>query len=509
MDTTQDSKDLQLRTVHMSPAAKGATAFSSRQSEGETWWLILLHLADVGLGDQPSGSSVIRSFTHSRQANIEPSLAHRILCSPSESGYKIRVSPNSTRHTTDERLSRPSSGHPSFSPTQRSDRLPPTKDLRTYQRTHVTPSREPLQRMESNRAFQLSSSPEPLLPDERQDAPTIAQVPFSSPRAQNPPACSSTTSVTTREKLYPEIILAIKGRTSPRTESPDPLDSLTGSVSPEGRATPSLASRIPLSISPHKVSAESGRRSSRVLAANARKEAEKAERRRLRRERKAREETGQQGSHTNPTADGEGKRTAGSPSRVESTSISDDHPCHVVLVDEGARRLADKRKADAEKTPSQTRKRERVAPRDESRPQEQDLTLPNFASAAVRQTRPERRSQEMGGGHHPIGTIAAAASRGQSPAEQESESLAPDDVVQVPLRESADTDEAASAVIEEMAAGSERCRPQESLSRVSDALLSDTRNAPGPSRLQSFSPGPGGIRWQTCEFDSYNGPNHH
>lgn len=187
--------------------------------------------------------------------------------------------PEIARLTATEKSPASSSRGPLFSPTQTSGR-PIPRQVATYGKADQHTPRQ-------TSRYQLSSSPVEVAESSK---PRSAPPPTAEPVSSQPEIVEivesfkpkAITPSSSRSKKYPEVILPARTRPSlaKARESPDPLDSLTGTTRSTLENSQASSSRGDKGIE---------RKSSRVQAAAEKKEAAREEKRRLRRELKAKE----------------------------------------------------------------------------------------------------------------------------------------------------------------------------------------------------------------------------
>lgn len=458
----------------------------------------------------PNAADSIQSFTPSRpNANVSPR-EHPYLepsgTSVPQSARQIDKPTQALSRVVASDITTSSlSALPLFSPTQISEPRvasatgqPDKTPISSEKQSIAKPiARTPLRVRGPNQRFQLSSSPV-----EAGASPNRRQFPRHSSELEvieaieSARADSAVRSSSTRAKLVPEVVLR-KSSSRAETYSPDPLDCLSSRLSPTKAAVLNTdAPRSSMSSAVEPIASGSsnigtGRRSTRVKAAEEKKEAEKEERRRLRRERKAREEAERQkqaapaGGSKRETKRGQASSAAGK-GGIDATPASGEQPSkhkRIRLSNAGSATI---RSATHESgtdlialpetpavegviSPVPAERREASQPSDSAQNKEAQVSHPS-----------------------PAGPTAIAVSPAKASGAEADDSMAATTV----LGDNGGDDQNTTRALVIRTAG----RSASPAAQRGERFSTPARYSPGPSHANGSLSRPGGIKWQTCEF---------
>lgn len=405
---------------------------------------------------------------------------------------------------------------PKLSPTQTSDAQ--ARPVVTYQRKRDT-ERTPLKRKDTNKDFQLSSSPpsaddrhlsdEHKLPNNPSSEPEIIEI-IGSDRIRGDPGSSSS-----RGRLLPEIVLSSKKRSITRQESPDPLDSFAGidRHQADDRSVPqivssSISSSAGPSNSPLIEQEDNGRRSGRVKAATEKKEAEKEERRRLRRERKAREEEEKRRGEARGRVSDQVSSSRRATPRKRQETVEDDvrsgdtpHSTNSIIATPATankktpvpKRMKPSAKKRSQKSTNDDQNLGVVTTSNPPRTNVDENTTTITMSEVQNDGALDHESDEIIISDAPLAKELSATTSGVvvetapvvSPVEESIKAL---------------SHEAPTAPVSNAIEGSSNSHSEASSVRARTPLSPPARHSPGPQGPSGSSSRPGGIKWQTCEL---------
>lgn len=461
---------------------------------------------------------IIQSFSASHHDNPDPGSSDPFHIVAQQADYGALLlsgqpyPPALAQLSSTGQTPRSSSSRPRLSPTQTSD--PQARPVVTYQRKRDT-ERTPLKRKDTNKDFQLSSSPpssddrhpsaELKLPENPSSEPEIIEV-IETDRIRSEPGSSSS-----RGRLHPEIVLSSKKRSSTRPESPDPLDSFSGvnrhqieHRSVHQMVTSSIPSSAGPSNSPLNEQEDSGRRSGRVKAAAEKKEAEKEERRRLRRERKAKEqEEKQRREAIGGTSDHVSSSRRATPRKRQQTVEEDvrpaDTPQPTTLI-VAAPAISNKKTPVPKRVNQNAKKRSRKSTNDDENLRvaatsnapstSVDEHTATIAMSDVGATvgSVDQESEEITISNAPVTNEVSVETSGPETASVVSPEKVPTQIL---------SHEAPTANAIER---SSKSHSEASSTRAQTPLSPPARHSPGPQGASGSSSKPGGIKWQTCRL---------
>lgn len=484
--------------------------FSSRNVDGKTDIHEGLNRRADKVGDV-THEDTIQSFSASRHdASAIPGSSDPFVVGPQQAPYGPNVfdqplSPAPVLQSTTGQVSNPSSGRPKLSPTQTSDAQ--LRQVMTYQRKRDT-ERTPLKSKDTNKDFQLSSSPAQAdghkLPENPSSEPEIIEVIETDCRARG-----ASGSAPSRGRLLPEIVLSSKRSPFARQESPDPLDSFNSIDNAQPKAgfgdqfaTSSIPSSAGPSNSPSNGPEDSGRRSGRVKAATEKKEAEKEERRRLRRERRAIEEEEKRRVEVNGGRPNQAQSSSRATPRKREHRVDDDDVPIEIAQSASLTTATPTTASSKKKTPISKRAR----PSAKKRSRKSTVDDPALDALAS-----ESHQSPLVGADEVV-AVADTAVQDEHVRHQETDTevlmetpqlmaeTVPVDVDAEELPEPIPKAIAVGKSSQTLRAGNSTSHSEAPSLRAPNPLSPPSRHSPGPQGPSGSASRPSGIRWQTCTY---------